>query len=151
MLSTPQSEEEMPALEVQVDGPRGLVSFISLGAPPASPPLALGDEWGDTFWLAHGSAVHTFPRDREGAGQVDLDSPAVQIKLFADPGVLVVVCEVGVLGLQPDGHVRWSVPTDVITDVGWERDGVSVAHMDGPRLRIAVATGVVTRGHEAGP
>lgn len=60
---------------------------------------------------------------------------------------IVVIHEIGVVRVDANGAVKWSVDTDIIEESSADANGNLIVHQfDGPLLKISMSTGVVLHG-----
>lgn len=147
VLSPEVEERDAPAWELSVEG-KPLREAVILSGISVGGPLVLGTEWAGCLWLALGANLYAFPAALSDVRSISLDTPVVAVRLLAARRILVVVHEIGVLALGDDLAVRWSLPTDLVTDVDWRhRDAVVIHQMDGPALTVDLVTGSAGQRH----
>jgi hypothetical protein len=134
-------DRDAPAWELSVEG--GLSrSVIVVSESPVGAPLVVGAEWAGCLWLAHGTRVYAFPDDLALVRWVDLESPVAEVRVLSDHELLVAVCETGVTAIGEDLAIRWSLATDIVTNMEWRGGSVlAVEQMDGPTLEINILSG----------
>ncbi|MFI5955997.1 hypothetical protein [Cryptosporangium sp. NPDC051539] len=141
VLSPDVEERDAPAWELSVDG-QPLDDAVILSGKALGGPLLVGTEWAGCLWLAHDRTIHAFPENLKDVRSRTLDAPVYEVRLLPAQRILVVVHEIGVVALADDVTIRWSVSTDIITDIDWRRrNALIIQQMDGPALRIDLLTG----------
>jgi hypothetical protein len=134
-------DRDAPAWELSVEGGSSR-RVIVVSESPVGAPLVVGAEWAGCLWLAHGRRVYAFPDDLSLVRWVDLESPVAEVRVLPEYGLLVAVCEIGVMTIGEDLAVRWSIATDLVTNMEWRGGSVlAVEQMDGPTLEINLLSG----------
>jgi hypothetical protein len=143
MLSEPDPDTGS-FFTVRLEGltdPRSSHTYGVGGGPGSLVPALLGRTWGALVWLGAGLAVYAI--DPVGGKVVEhgFESPFREFFVPASAGVLVVAFETGLRGFAPDGTESWRADTDLVEDLRWSQDTVTVEQMGLPAARISLATG----------
>lgn len=136
-------DRDAPAWELSVEGGQSRSVVIVASGSSVGAPLVIGAEWAGCLWLAHDRRVYAFPDDLALVRWVDLDSSITEVRVLPDHGLLVAVCETGATAIGEDLAIRWSLATDLVTNMEWREGNVlALEQMDGPILEVITLSGV---------
>jgi hypothetical protein len=131
---------------MRIDGPAGSRSTVVLGlhgARPSSAPTLLGRTWADAVWIGADLAVYAVDLRSGRVTESTFESPFMEFFVSRKLNVLAVVYESGMRCFDADGSERWRTDTDLIEDLRWTEEAVTVEQLGLPPVVIALADGHV--------
>jgi hypothetical protein len=111
------------------------------GARPSSTPILLGCTWSDAVWIGADQAVYSINIHTGHVKESGFESPFTEFYVSSKLNVLVAVCESGMRCFNADGSERWRTDTDLIEDLRWTEDTVTVEQLGQPSAVISLEDG----------
>ncbi|WP_433720744.1 hypothetical protein ACQP2Y_36650 [Actinoplanes sp. CA-051413] len=144
MLGSPASADGS-FFTVRVDGLAGSGSAISLGlqgARPSSAPTLLGRTWAGAVWIGADLAAYAVDLRSGRVTESNFESPFMEFFVSRKLDVLAVVHESGMRCFNNDGSERWRADTDLIEDLRWSEEAVTVEQLGRHPVVISLADGI---------
>ena len=140
ILGPDVEDGDAPAWELATEDVAARRVVLTSGS-QLSTPVLVGAEWEGRLWLAHGARLYAFPEDLASVRWIELESPVSDLRVAPHLGSLVAVCETCVVAIGHDLGTRWSLATDVITNVEWKNGILILEQLDGPAIEIDIESG----------
>jgi hypothetical protein len=112
------------------------------GARPSSAPTLLGRTWADTVWIGADLAAYAVDLRSGRVTESNSESPFMEFFVSRRLDVLAVVHESGMRCFDNDGSDRWRTDTDLIEDLRWTEEVVTVEQLGRPPVVISLADGI---------
>jgi hypothetical protein len=122
---------------------------INLGlqqARPSNAPTLLGRTWADAVWIGADLAAYAVDLRSGRVTETDFESPFLEFFVSRKLDVLVAVYESGMRCFNADGSERWRADTDLIEDLRWTDEVVTVEQLGRPPVVISLADGADITG-----
>jgi hypothetical protein len=143
MLGSPASADGF-FFTVRVDGLTGSGTTVTLGlrgARPSSVPTLLGRTWAGAVWIGTDLAAYAVDLSSGRVTESILESPFREFFVSRKLRLLAVVYESGMRCFNSDGSERWRADTDLIEDLRWTEETVTVEQLGRPAVVISLADG----------
>jgi hypothetical protein len=143
MLGRPDSVDGS-FFTVRVDrltAPRTTLVLGLHGAQPSSAPTLLGCTWAGAVWIGADLAVYAVDMGSGRVTETKFESPFMEFFVSRKLDVLAVVYESGMRCFQADGSERWRADTDLIEDLRWTEETVTVEQMGRPAVVLSLTDG----------
>jgi hypothetical protein len=127
----------------RLTGSRTTVVLGIQGTRPSSAPTLLGCTWADAVWIGADLAAYAVDTRSGRVTESNFESPFMEFFVSRKLDVLAVVYESGMRCFNADGSERWRADTDLIEDLRWTEDAVTVEQMGRSAVVISLADGHV--------
>ncbi|MGW4940105.1 hypothetical protein ACWEOZ_00745 [Actinoplanes sp. NPDC004185] len=125
----------------RVTEPRTTVGLGLWGARPSSAPTLLGRTWAGAVWIGADLAAYAVDLRSGRVTASNFESPFMEFFVSQKLDVLAVVHESGMRCFNNDGSERWRTDTDLIEDLRWTEEAVTVEQSGRPPMVISLADG----------
>ena len=126
----------------RVTEPRSTIGLGLWGARPSSAPTLLGRTWADAVWIGADLAAYAVDLRSGRVTESNFESPFMEFFVSRKLDVLAVVHESGMRCFNNDGSERWRIDTDLIEDLRWAEEAVTVEQLGRAPVVISLADGI---------